>query len=154
MRYTPMILAGALSLAAQPLLAKVSPEEAAKLGKELTPIGAERAGNADGTIPEWTGGLPALDIDEPTHWEDPFPDDKVLFTITKDNVDQYKDKLTVGHLALFNAYGDTYKMNVYKTRRSSGFPEEYYGAAANKTEADMLQDAELKELKFIAYFHG
>ncbi len=149
MRYTPMILAGALSLAAQPLLAKVSPEEAAKLGKELTPIGAERAGNADGTIPEWTGGLPALDIDEPTHWEDPFPDDKVLFTITKDNVDQYKDKLTVGHLALFNAYGDTYKMNVYKTRRSSGFPEEYYEyTKKNATNAslegtDLLLGAEV-----------
>ena len=38
--------------------AKVTPEEAAKLGKELTPFGAEMAGNADGTIPAWDGGLP------------------------------------------------------------------------------------------------
>src|SRR3546814_19239892 len=35
--------------------AGVSTQEAAKLGKELTPVGAQRAGNKDGTIPEWTG---------------------------------------------------------------------------------------------------
>lgn len=35
--------------------AKATPEEAAKLGKELTPVGAERAGNKDGTIPDWVG---------------------------------------------------------------------------------------------------
>ena len=42
-------------LASAPLFAKVSPEEAAKLGKELTEVGAERAGNKDGTIPEYIG---------------------------------------------------------------------------------------------------
>jgi len=30
-------------------LAAVSPQEAARLGKDLTPLGAERAGNADGS---------------------------------------------------------------------------------------------------------
>ena len=48
-----------LALAAATALAKVSDEEAARLGKELTPVGAERAGNAAGTIPEWTGGITA-----------------------------------------------------------------------------------------------
>ncbi len=37
--------------------AKVSPKEAARLGKELTPLGAIRAGNAEGTIPSWEGGI-------------------------------------------------------------------------------------------------
>ena len=36
-------------------LAKATPEEAARLGKDLTPVGAEAAGNKDGTIPEWAG---------------------------------------------------------------------------------------------------
>ncbi|CAM5386635.1 hypothetical protein SSTU70S_00329 [Stutzerimonas stutzeri] len=36
-------------------LAKVSEEEAARLGNELTCTGAERAGNADGSIPAFTG---------------------------------------------------------------------------------------------------
>lgn len=35
--------------------AKVSAEEAARLGKDLTEVGALRAGNKDGTIPAWTG---------------------------------------------------------------------------------------------------
>ena len=38
-------------------MAAVSPEEAARLGQELTPMGAEKAGNADGTIPAWSGEM-------------------------------------------------------------------------------------------------
>ena len=41
------------SLAAGSALAAVSPEQAAQLGKTLTPMGAEMAGNADGSIPAW-----------------------------------------------------------------------------------------------------
>ena len=33
--------------------------QAARLGQDLTPLGAERAGNAAGTIPAWTGGVQA-----------------------------------------------------------------------------------------------
>lgn len=55
--YLPALLlsAGLACLSAQ-VQAKVSPEEAARLGQELTPMGAEKAGNAEGTIPAWTGG--------------------------------------------------------------------------------------------------
>ncbi|MGH8530688.1 MAG: DUF1329 domain-containing protein [Nevskiales bacterium] len=35
--------------------AKAPPEQAAKLGNELTPVGAEKPGNAEGSIPVWTG---------------------------------------------------------------------------------------------------
>ena len=31
-----------------------TPEQVACLGQDLTPIGEERGGNADGSIPEWT----------------------------------------------------------------------------------------------------
>ncbi len=47
----------ALSLLASSVMAAASPEEAAKLGTTLTPLGAEKAGNADGSIPAWQGGL-------------------------------------------------------------------------------------------------
>ena len=40
-----------LSLLATGVMAAVSPDEAAKLGTTLTPVGAEMAGNADGSIP-------------------------------------------------------------------------------------------------------
>ncbi|MDB5987165.1 MAG: hypothetical protein JWR16_2218 [Nevskia sp.] len=48
-----ILLAAALHVTAA--VAAVSADEAAHLGKDLTPVGATRAGNADGSIPEWTG---------------------------------------------------------------------------------------------------
>jgi len=47
------VLMGASALAT----AEITAEQAARLGQDLTPIGAEKAGNADGTIPAWTGGI-------------------------------------------------------------------------------------------------
>ena len=65
-------------------------QQADRLGADLTPVGAERAGNADGTIPAWTGGLPRIaPIDWAVGYADPFADDKPLFTITAANAEQY-----------------------------------------------------------------
>jgi hypothetical protein len=120
-------VAVALAGAAMPAYAKLSEAEAARLGADLTPVGAEKAGNKDGTIPAWTGGLCA----PPSGWNpsqgyvDPFAGDKVQFTITKANAAQYKDKLTPGTLAMLNKY-DTFKMNVYQTRRTACHPQEAY----------------------------
>ena len=122
----------ALGLAlAGPAVAKVTPAEADKLKGELTPVGAERAGNKDGSIPKWEGGLtkpPACYKGVPNRYCDPYPDDKAKFTITKANLDQYKGKLTEGQKALFAKFGDSYKMNVYPTRRSGAFPDFVYEA--------------------------
>ncbi len=110
--------------------AEVSPEEAAKLGTTLTPLGGEKAGNADGTIPAWDGGLtkPPAAWKPGTHYVDPYAGDKILFTITAANVDKYADKLTVGQKALFATYPETYKMNVYPTHRSAAVPQRIYDA--------------------------
>ena len=122
----------ALGLAVScPVLAKVSPAEADKLKTELTPVGAERAGNKDGSIPKWDGGLttpPACYKGRPNRYCDPYADDKAKFTITKTNVEQYKARLTEGQKALFAKYGDSYKMNVYPTRRSAAYPDFVYEA--------------------------
>jgi hypothetical protein len=124
-----IILACALALAVgASALAGLSPEEIAKLGNELTPLGAIKAGNADGTIPAWTGGIstPPAGWEPGTHYLDPFADDAILFTITAANVDQYADKLTEGQKALFKTYPDTYEMNVYPTHRSAAVPQRIY----------------------------
>ncbi|MBB2494639.1 DUF1329 domain-containing protein [Aquipseudomonas ullengensis] len=115
----------ALSLLATSVMAAVSADQVAKLGTSLTPLGAEKAGNADGSIPEWTGGLPtnAGAADAAGFLADPFAGEKPLFTITAQNVDQYKDKLTPGQLAMFKRYPDTYKMPVYTTHRSATVPQ-------------------------------
>lgn len=124
-KYTALSLCIGAVMTAQ---AAVSPEQAAQLGANLTPIGAERAGNAEGTIPEWTGGLPvdAGKVDERGFLADPYADDQPLFVITAANVDQYKDKLSEGQVAMFKRYPETFKMPIYPTRRSAALPEEIY----------------------------
>ena len=109
--------------------AAISADEAARLGKDLTPVGAEKAGNADGSIPAWEGGIttPPAGYEKGMHHPDPFADDKIQTTITAANMDQYKDKLTAGHQALLKTY-DTFKMNVYPTRRSASSPQRIYDA--------------------------
>ena len=86
------VIALALSLLSTGALAKMSAEDVARLGKDLNPIGGIKAGTEDGLIPEWTGtvvGLPeGLQWDGPGKpYPDPWPDEKPLFTITKDNME-------------------------------------------------------------------
>lgn len=133
MRFDKKLLAGsviALSMLAGTVAAKVSPQEAAKLGAELTPIGAEKAGNADGSIPAWDGGLKTAPAGYTPGGEyiNPFAGEKPLFVIDKSNVDQYKDKLSPGQLAMMAKY-DTYKIPVYKTHRTSAYPDFVYESA-------------------------
>ena len=132
----------ALSLLATGVMAAVSADEAAKLGSTLTPLGAEKAGNADGSIPEWTGGLPknAGTADARGFLSDPFASEQPLFTITAQNVDQYKDKLTPGQLAMFKRYPDTYKMPVFKTHRTATVPADVLEATQyNATHTKLVE---------------
>jgi len=132
----------ALSLLATSVMAAVSADEAAKLGTTLTPLGAEKAGNADGSIPEWTGGLPqnAGAVDAKGFLADPFPSETALFTITAQNVDQYKDKLTPGQLAMFKRYPTSYKIPVFPTHRTATVPASVAASAkANATTTKLVQ---------------
>ncbi|MCG9696499.1 DUF1329 domain-containing protein [Shewanella sp. Isolate11] len=132
-----------VALTAPAALAKVSPEEAAKLGTTLTPIGAEKSANADGSIPAWDGGITeaVAGYKKGMHHPDPFPNDKIEFTITNANKDQYKDNLTDGQRKLFELYPDTFKMNIYQTRRSASVPQFVYDATkANATRAELIAD--------------
>ena len=132
-RHLRALACGLLLAVALPTLAKVPKEQADRLlpGGDLTPMGAEKKANQDGSIPEWTGGW----TQAPADWEgpgkrltDPFPNDKPRFTITAQNLAQHKAKLTIGQLALFNRYPKTYKMHVYPTRRTAGSPKFIYEA--------------------------
>ncbi|WCM48636.1 DUF1329 domain-containing protein [Pseudomonas sp. WJP1] len=121
----------ALSLLASGVMAAVSEQEAAKLGTTLTPLGAQKEGNADKSIPAWDGGLKpgAAPVDAKGFLGDPFKNEKPLFTITAANAQQYKDKLTPGQLAMFQRYPDTYKIPVYPTHRTAAAPVGIYAAA-------------------------
>ena len=75
---------------------------------DLTPVGAERAGNKAGTIPPWTGGItqPPASYRPGYHETDPFPGDTPLFRIDAGNADQYAEHLTPGQRALLERYPD------------------------------------------------
>jgi len=138
MKIIRILCAGLLLSCALPVQAKVSAAEAAKLGKELTPMGAETAGNAAGTIPAWEGGLPQKPLPRGAN---PFAADKPLYVITAKNVDQYKDLLTEGHRQLFKTFPATYKMPVYPTRRSASYPPWFYEATKkNATSVELTNN--------------
>lgn len=101
-----------------------------KFGNELTPLGGVKAGNADGTIPAWEGGLtkPPAGYNKGGYYVDPFSNDSILFTITNSNVSEYADKLSEGHKVLLKTYPDTYKLNVYQSRRTAAAPQYIYDA--------------------------
>jgi len=115
-KLTMLASALALAVAAAPVHAQVSEAEAARLGQDLTPLGAERAGNEAGTIPEWDGGLTGAPEGHVPggHYADPFADDGILFTIDASNLNQHRENLTPGQIAMLETY-PTWKMNV--TRR-------------------------------------
>ncbi|AYF89017.1 DUF1329 domain-containing protein [Pseudomonas sp. DY-1] len=132
-----------LGLIATQALAAVPVDQVTRLGADLTPIGAEKAGNADGSIPAWTGGL-AKDAgtrDADGFLSDPYAADQPLFTITAQNAEQYKDKLTPGQLALFKRYPDSYRIPVYPTRRSISLPQGYLDASReNATHTQLAEN--------------
>ena len=73
-KFAILLLAGC-ALQAQ---AKVDATQTARLGGELTPLGAEKAGNAAGTIPAWDGGVTAPAGYQPgMHHLDPYASDAV-----------------------------------------------------------------------------
>lgn len=120
-------LAAAMVSTAQ---AKADPDQVAKLGvtgTALTPLGAERAGNKDGSIPEWTGGItqPPAGYKVGMHHPDPFPNEKPLFEITAKNYKDYGDKLSAGQIAMFEKYPN-WKMAVYTTHRTAANPARTY----------------------------
>lgn len=137
----------ALALAAAlPATAGVSAAEAAKLKGELTPFGAEKAGNKDGSIPAWSGGYTTpIPGDKPGGRRgDPFKDEKPLFSVTARNADQYADKLTDGVKALLKKYPDTYRIDVYKTHRTAAAPQWVYENTFRNATHAKLEDGKLR----------
>lgn len=140
LRFSTCLAVLALGSAA---IAKVPPQEAAEIGKTLTPMGAISAANADGSIPAWEGGLAKAPAGyKPgTPHPDPYSADKLLFEITAANADQYKAMLTAGQLAMFKRYPQSWRMRVFPTRRSAAFSEDIYDAIAqNATMAELTSD--------------
>jgi hypothetical protein len=124
--FKKLIAAGLVLASAGTALGAVTAEEAKKLGTTLTLFGAEMAGNKDGSIPAYTGGLttPPANFKKGSGLRpDPFAAEKPLYSVNDKNMAQYADKLTDGTKALMKKYPSTYRIDVYKTHRTVAFPK-------------------------------
>ena len=139
------LVAAAFATGAQ---AAVSAEEAKQLGTTLTAIGAEKAGNKDGTIPAYTGGTTTA----PAGYKagdgvrpDPFAGEKPRLVIDAKNMAQHADKLTEGAKAMLQKY-PTFRIDVYPTHRSVAFPKFVAdNTLKNATAAKTLNDGRSME---------
>jgi hypothetical protein len=121
--------------------ASVSVDEAATLKSTLTPLGAEKAGNKEGTIPAWTGGLTTATpgFTNGGRRPDPFASDKPLFSVNAKNMAQYADKLTDGVKALMQKYPNSFRIDVYPSRRTAAAPKFVYdNTFLNATRAKLV----------------
>ena len=138
-----MLTAAAAVSGMVPAVAAVSADEAAKLKSELTPFGAQKAGNADGSIPAWTGGhTQPIPGDKPGGRRgDPFKDEKTLLSINAKNAEQYAAKLSDGTRAMLKKYPDTFRVDVYPSHRTAAAPQWVYdNTFKNATRARLVND--------------
>ena len=131
----------ACSAAAPAAPGEIPADEIARLGRDLTPLGAERAGNAEGTIPEWTGGItePPAGYTVGEHHRDPYAEDGRLFVINADNLDEHRDRLSMGHQRMLETYS-SFHIPVYPTRRSASVPQRIYDATREIAASAKLVD--------------
>lgn len=133
-----MALLGGTNLAA----AAVGAEEAASLKSKLTPLGGEKAGNKDGSIPAWNGGQTAT-VAGPKVGDIPvslFPDQKPVVQITAANMAQHADKLSEGTQALFKKFPDTFRLDVFPTQRTAVAPQYVYDNTLKNATACKTKD--------------
>ena len=142
-RFAAVLLAAAASVPTSAVAAATA-QQIASLGKDRTCMGAEKAGNADGSIPEYSGKWfktwPGQT--KPYGFEPgPYANDKPLFTITAANAGQYVAKLTPGQQALLKKYPDSFRMPVYATKRDFRFVDWVCDAVKkNAAEAKITDD--------------
>ncbi len=147
MRHFLLTTAGAFAsalLVASLTQARVSEEEAARLGKDLMPFGGEVAGNADGTIPKWSGkwrGVPphVNYSGHPAELPNPYPDEKPLFSITPENYQEHKEHLIEGQIALFERY-PSFRMDIYPSHRDFDVSERMAEKAAWNARNTLLSN--------------
>jgi len=139
-----LLAAACAALLCPQAYAATTADEAAKLKTTLTPMGAERGANADGSIPAWDGGVtkPAAGYRNGDPRPDPFPGEKPVVSINAKNMDAYAAKLTDGVKALMKKYPD-FRIDVYPTHRSAAAPQVVYdNTFKNATRAKLVDNGQ------------
>ena len=132
----------ALACALPHAVAAVTPDEAAKLRTTLTPLGAEKAGNKEGTIPAWDGAYSKVQpgFKPGDTRADPFASEKPQLSISGKNLDQYAANLSAATVAMLKKYPG-YRLDVYPTHRTGGAPAWVYdNTFKNATRAKSIDN--------------
>lgn len=105
---------------------KANPSNGDRLELDLTPIGAIRSANSDGSIPAWN----ADKLTEKAHleWMQKIEKEQPLYTIDAGHSDQYAPLLSAGLQKMFQQYPKTFFMPVYPTHRPARQPQWTYEA--------------------------
>ncbi len=122
-----LIATALASLCATGAWAAVSADEAKQLGTTLTAVGAEKAANKDGTIPEYAGGLttPPESYQKGSGFRvDPFANEKPRLSITGKDMAAHAGKLTAGAQELLKRNA-SWRIDVYPTHRTVAYPKRY-----------------------------
>lgn len=138
------LLSALLCLPAGPLQAKANPEEIGQLGRQLTCMGAEKAGSPSGVAEytgKWLGAAPGMKQETNRLPSDPYADEKPLYTITATNLPQYADKLSEGQKAMFRKFPNSFRMQVYPSHRDFRYDNSICQVIAkNAAEAELAAD--------------
>jgi hypothetical protein len=151
---TPVIAAAGMTLA----ISCLAQADAGRLGKELTPAGAEPGANKDGSIPAFGAADAAVAGWSPGKRRQDFfkyQGEKPLYSVDASNVDKYADKLSPGQVALVKATKG-YRMDVYPSHRTCSMPDFVIentrknagGAAKIGADGWSLQDAVVPGIPF------
>ncbi len=104
---------------------------------ENTPMGSLIAGDGK-DIPRWEGGLTQVPEGFDDHYIDPFKQDTPNFYIDNTNVDQHKERLSDGQIALLKKHPE-YRFPIYDARRTAAYPQSVYDALkGNVDTAELL----------------
>jgi hypothetical protein len=121
--------------------AAVTAEQAEALKSTLTPLGGERAGNADGSIPEWK---PNLTVNASNEMVGDIPaklfgDEKPLLQIAAANMAEHAERLSEGTRALLNKF-PSFRLDVYPTHRTGLAPQFVYDNTAKNATQCQIKD--------------
>ncbi|RJF87919.1 DUF1329 domain-containing protein [Oleomonas cavernae] len=110
-----------------------------RLGRDLTPMGAIKAGNADGSIPAWDGGIttPPAGYKPGGPLVDPFAGEAPTVTITAANAAAYAALLPAGQQEMLRLY-PSYKVPVYPSHRSCANVQKVYDGTKKNAEIAKL----------------
>lgn len=96
----------------------------------MTPLGAEKAGNTDGSIPPWTGGV-TKSVGGRKAGDIPlelFPSERPLYQVSASSLAQYTPLLSEGTKALLQKYPESFRLDVYPTHRTASAPDSVYAS--------------------------